>query len=297
MDGSFVIKTGVKTGFKCLRDLLTKKAEEKLKQSKNAKAQPQTTATFNILSSSSSSSVSSFSTPSITTISSPPQATVSPPPQTTVSPLSDEEFNLDTFDLENGKDFFLNFFYNNKNELEASVKCKCGRLITLTLKSGNIQLSNFHKHLRMTSCNHIKTMKKTYEEQRKLELQRSTSASSLPADATSTTITHTQQSKLQVPGLASSCASSTISSRSSNISTPVPEKKVENVINHIHNHYRIKEKEFVLSHRLLFFLKKKFLLSVFVFTLVEQLLIYLYISFSRRTYVHCSSICIRNDII
>ncbi|CAF1321693.1 unnamed protein product [Rotaria magnacalcarata] len=53
MDGSFVIKTGVKTGFKCLRDLLTKKAEEKLKQSKNTKAQPQTTATFNILSSSS----------------------------------------------------------------------------------------------------------------------------------------------------------------------------------------------------------------------------------------------------
>ncbi|CAF4651531.1 unnamed protein product, partial [Didymodactylos carnosus] len=134
------------------------------------------------------------------------------------------EFMLDSFDLKEGKDFFLNVNYNQNNSLEASVKCNCTRSITLTLKAGKIQLSNFQKHLRTTNCNHIKSLKKIDEEQKKQSLQQftSTSSSSTIVPLTSTTPAQ-QQPILQVPAFVSTDAgaSSVMTASSSSMQSPV----------------------------------------------------------------------------
>jgi hypothetical protein len=61
-DGSLVVKPGIKTGLKCLHELLTKKTEEKLKQPRNTKTQLPTAPSINILA-----SPPSFLTSSMTT--------------------------------------------------------------------------------------------------------------------------------------------------------------------------------------------------------------------------------------
>lgn len=43
---------------------------------------------------------------------------------------------LDSFDLQEGKDFILNILYDQKNDLQASVKCNCSQIIKLSIKHG-----------------------------------------------------------------------------------------------------------------------------------------------------------------
>jgi hypothetical protein len=99
----------------------------------------------------------------------------------------------DSFDLTEGTDFILNALYNQNNDLQASVKCNCGRLITLTMKNGKIQLSNFQKHLRSTNCSHIKAIKKMNGAQIKNNLQQSTDTLSLSTSMTLKPSAPTQQ--------------------------------------------------------------------------------------------------------
>ena len=208
-----------------------------LKQSKNIKPQAATTTTpFSILSS------SSFSIPPVTTTTPPSLTTTTAAPQMTPSSLQQvpstsiiehkryflnllkqwclnhkDHFKFHTFDLKDGKDFFLNVAYNEKNELEANVRCNCSRLITLTIKKGNKHQSNNQKHLRMTNCTHMKSLKKINEAQKKIELQQATTTSSSSTAATLTPSAPIQhQSMLQVPVAVSANASSTVSGRSSN---------------------------------------------------------------------------------
>ncbi|CAF4688406.1 unnamed protein product, partial [Rotaria sp. Silwood2] len=247
-DGSFFVKPGVKIGFKCLHDLLTKKVEEKLKQSKNIKTQATTTAPFNILSSSFSMLPVTTNTSASSTTNTPPSLTTNTPAtQMTPSSFQDvpsisiiehkryflnllkqwclnhkDHFKLDTFDLKDGKDFSLNVAYNEKHELEANVRCNCSRLIALTIKKGNVQLSNFQKHLRTTNCTHMKSLKKINAAQKKIELQQTTTASSSSTAATLTSAAPIQQqSILQVPVVVSAGASSIISGRSTNNPTTI----------------------------------------------------------------------------
>ncbi|CAF2902885.1 unnamed protein product [Rotaria sp. Silwood2] len=213
-DGSFFVKPGVKIGFKCLHDLLTKEVEEKLKKSKNTKVQVSTTAPFNILS-------SSFLTPPLTTIST---ETIPAASQNTHSSLKEPSSTSINEHKKMEKIFFLNVAFNERNALKASVKCNCGRIITLTVKNGNIQLSNFQKHLRMTNCSHMNFLKRNFTTQKKTNLQQSSSSSSSSIDASLTPSKPTQQqSVLQVPVFVSTDASSIVSARSSNIDTTVPQ--------------------------------------------------------------------------
>jgi hypothetical protein len=114
----------------------------------------------------------------------------------------------DSFDLKEGKDFILNVLYYQNNNLQVSVKCNCGRLITLTMKDGKIQLSNFQKHLRATNCSHIKAIKKMNGEQIKNNLQQSTDNLSLSTSMTlkPSAPTQQQQSALQVTASGASLA-------------------------------------------------------------------------------------------
>ncbi|CAF1510688.1 unnamed protein product [Rotaria sordida] len=180
-NGSFVVKPGFKTSFKCLRDLLSRKTEEKLKQSRNTKILSTTAAPVNIISS------SLFSTPPMTTA---PQTRTSSDPDIALKSIAEhrryffnllkiwcsnhkDDFMSDSFDLKEGEDFILNVLYDQNNNLKISVKCNCNTSIGLTVKDEKIQLSNFQKHLRSTNCSHIRAIKKMNEEQKKINLQQS----------------------------------------------------------------------------------------------------------------------------
>ena len=196
-DGSFVVKPGVKNGFKCLRDILTKKTEEKLKQTRSSKAQSAPSHSTDR-----SSSPALFSTPpppvpnssaAPTTPSntSAPQLIAAPPAQgVAMASVMDhrkyflnlleqwcsdhqDEFMLGAFQLKEGSDFILSVSYDQNGILQANVKCNCNRRIVLSTKDTKIQLSNYQKHLRTSSCNHMKEMRKRFQEQQKLDCQQS----------------------------------------------------------------------------------------------------------------------------
>ncbi|UJR18385.1 hypothetical protein I4U23_005289 [Adineta vaga] len=187
-DSSCFIKPGVRTGFKCLNELLSKETDHKLKQSRNIRTELPTFSSVNILISPSSILTSSITTtistqqPTmpqgleqtlITSASQQPtaasasqQSATTPIPQETTSTPSSyvpssisisehrkyllnllkhwcsnhkNEFNLETFDLKDGKDFMLYVKRGANDVIEASIKCNCGRLIILTKKDENFQ--------------------------------------------------------------------------------------------------------------------------------------------------------------
>jgi len=245
LDGTLVVKPGIKTGFKCLRDLLTKKTEEKLKHTRNTKTQSTIAVQFNILT-----SPSSVSTPPATTATSQTTAISQTKTTSTLQAITTStsshnlssisitehrkyvldslkqwclnhknEFMIDTFDLKEGKDFILNVIYNENNGFEANIKCNCSRVIILSIKNGKIQLSNFQKYLRMTSCSYIKAMKEKNEEQKKLKLQQTTSISSSSTAVTLTLTAQPQQSISQGPVLSSTGVLSVVVSPTSDTVT------------------------------------------------------------------------------
>ncbi|CAF1401877.1 unnamed protein product [Adineta ricciae] len=187
-DGSFIVKPGVKNSFTCLRNLLSKKIDEKLKPTRTSKS-PSTTAI-----STDSVTLASPSSISLTTTSL--LQTINPPsPAVPVISIAEhrsyflnllklwcsnhkDEFMSDSFDLKEGEDFILNVLNDQNNNLIVSVKCNCGRSISLNMKDGKIQLSNYQKHLRSTNCSHVKTMKKMNSEQNRINIQQSANVSS-----------------------------------------------------------------------------------------------------------------------
>ena len=193
-DGSYVVKPGVQSGFKCLRDMLTRKTEREIQTDANSKPQAVITSSINTPLASAFVSVSSMTN-------------VSPLSQTatTVLPSSDgstsitdhrryllnllkqccsihkEDFSMDTLDLREGRDFNLNLSFDQNGDVESSVKCKCNCVIKLTSKNGKIQLCNFQKHLRMTNCSHVKSLQTIDVEQRRQDSNQTTTDSS-PTD-------------------------------------------------------------------------------------------------------------------
>jgi hypothetical protein len=161
-NGSFVVKPGIRTGFKCLRDILTKKTEEKLKQARAMK--PHVTPG----NSTNSSAESLVSTPPVAIIALELSlASVSFAPNLTSTSIIEHEryfinrlkrwcsdyaddFSIDGFNLQEGKNFFLNVSVHVNGDVEATVRCKCESRIHLPIKERKIQLSNFRKHLRAT---------------------------------------------------------------------------------------------------------------------------------------------------
>ena len=191
-NGLYVVKHGVQSGFKCLRDMLTRKSEEKFKQLRNSKPQAAMTSSINTPPASGFVSVSSLTNVSPL---SQTTTTVLPSSEQTMS-ITDhrryslnllkqwcsthtEEFSLQTLDLREGRDFNLNVSFGQNGDVESSVKCKCNCVIRLTSKNGKIQLCNFQKHLRMTNCSHVKSLQTIDLEQRSRNSNQVTTNSSL----------------------------------------------------------------------------------------------------------------------
>lgn len=81
-----------------------------------------------------------------------------------------ENFNFTNFQLEEDVDFTLNI-ESNRNSIEnASIKCKCGRLISLAMNQDKIQISNYYKHLQSTACTLMKELRNA-ERRKELEEQ------------------------------------------------------------------------------------------------------------------------------
>ncbi|CAF2821585.1 unnamed protein product [Rotaria sp. Silwood2] len=58
-----------------------------------------------------------------------------------------ENLNLENFHLEEGIDFMLNIDFDRNSVVQATIKCKCGKVISLCKNDQEIQVSNFYKHL------------------------------------------------------------------------------------------------------------------------------------------------------
>jgi hypothetical protein len=190
-EGSFVVKPGIRTSFKCLRDILTKKIEQKLKQTRAMK--PHVT-TGNATDSSPSSLVSTLPVAIIAPKLS--LASISFAPNLTSTSIIEhkryfidrskrwcsdyeDDFSIDGFNLQEREDFFLNVSVHVNGDVEATVRCKCESGINLPIKQRKIQLSNFQKYLRATHRTHMRAMQKKNEEQRDKQTQESTNVPSL----------------------------------------------------------------------------------------------------------------------
>ena len=143
-----LIKPGVISGFRSLKDVLQKRLNCQLKKSKKNQV-PYELSDINL------SSPNLLSDPAPTV----PQAT---PVHKKLS-LSDHEehvlrlikkwcfenkehFDIDNFDLVKDVDFKLNIYLDQNNDVTCSIKCKCGKLISLRKNDSKIQVSNYYKH-------------------------------------------------------------------------------------------------------------------------------------------------------
>ncbi|CAF2116358.1 unnamed protein product [Rotaria magnacalcarata] len=160
----FLLKPGVISGFRSLKEALKRKVDEQLTKSKGRKQQHQQQ-----LFSTSSSSIYSL-------VPAAPAPTQAP---STSNPLSlaehrthvlklitkwcsdnKENFDLENFELEENVDFILNIDFDEHTNVKASIKCKCNKVILLGKNDNKIQVSNYYKHLQSNGCDHMKNIKK-----------------------------------------------------------------------------------------------------------------------------------------
>jgi hypothetical protein len=69
---------------------------------------------------------------------------------------SKENLNLDNFNLEENVDFTLNIDLDKNYDVTASIKCQCGKLISLAKNDSKIQISNYYRHLQSKGCDHMR---------------------------------------------------------------------------------------------------------------------------------------------
>ncbi|CAF1469017.1 unnamed protein product [Rotaria sordida] len=102
-----------------------------------------------------------------------------------------ENLNLENFELEEDIDFSLNVDFDSNSIVQATIKCKCGKLITLGRNDQKIQVSNYYKHLQSIGCSHMKEIKKS--EKQKLvqqQLQSTVPVSQIPTSQLSISSVH-----------------------------------------------------------------------------------------------------------
>ena len=158
---SFIIKPGVISGFRTLREALIKKADKHIAQSKSQRKQRQ--------------NLSSANPPVVLLEDVNNQSKA----QTSTNDLSldkhkehvkklitkwcienKEQFNLEEFCLEDNVDYTINLEFDENLDVKGSIKCKCTKLISLARNGTKLQVSNFYKHLLCTSCEHMKSLKR-----------------------------------------------------------------------------------------------------------------------------------------
>ena len=162
----FLIKPGVISEFRWLKDALKRKFNEQTTKSKARKQQYQR---------------EFFSTNSLSMYSLVPSAPaiIQAPSVSNTCGLSlaehkadvlklirkwcldnKENFDIEHFDLEENVDFILNIDFDENIDVRASIRHKCNKLMSLDKNDNKIQVSNYYKHLKSNGCDHMKNVKK-----------------------------------------------------------------------------------------------------------------------------------------
>ena len=239
-----LIKPGVVSGFRTLKNALQKRLNEQLTKSKRKQSQ------LHELFNSNSSSLSSSTTitlPAAQPATAPSSSEVPPPPQAlqtkTVSkelPVSEhkeyvlrligkwcsenkENLNLEFFNLEENVDFTLNIDLDMDNNVTATIKCKCKKLISLGKNDTKVQVSNYYKHLQSKGCDHMNNIRKAARDSKssqQQQQQQQTTTLDTPAPVTPTSLAPTclsqqQTSSSQLPGFSLAATQTTSHSGSS----------------------------------------------------------------------------------
>ncbi|CAF1387631.1 unnamed protein product [Adineta ricciae] len=153
-NGKRMLKPGVLAGFHSLRNALKIKVKEKPTRCKKTKSQPQQL------------SVPDFSfTSSFITAQQLPAPTTAQQASAATKSFSSNEHKEHVCKLIQKRcsenfDFTVCISLDENANAKASIKCKCGRLISLAKNDDKIQISNYYKYLQANGCNHMKTFKK-----------------------------------------------------------------------------------------------------------------------------------------
>ena len=159
----FMIKPGVVSGFRSLKEALSKRLIE---ESKRPKKKQQLQATNNIHSS------SLFSLTPTTQTEAPDLSSLTDQKAYLLRLIkkwcsdNKENFGLQTFELSDDVDFTINIDYDEASNFKASMKCKCGKIISLCAYDNKVQLSNYYKHLHSLGCDLMKEIRKAEKERR-----------------------------------------------------------------------------------------------------------------------------------
>ncbi|CAF1459102.1 unnamed protein product [Adineta ricciae] len=151
---NYLIKPGVESGFSSLQKALKEKLNQQINSSTKKKQQRNgdVSSISSLTLSSQEAKTSSFSLPEH---------------KSHVLQLikkwcndNKENFNLENFQLEEDIDFTLNIQFDENSTVQATIKCKCGKLISLCRNGSKIQVSNYYKHLHSFGCSRMKEIKR-----------------------------------------------------------------------------------------------------------------------------------------
>ncbi|CAF2064635.1 unnamed protein product [Rotaria magnacalcarata] len=203
-----LIKPGVISGFRSLKDALKKRVNEALTRTKKK--------SFNF----NPSSISSLPT-TIATRPLPNRLSLSEHKEYVLKFINKwclenkENFELENFDLEENVDFIVNIELDENSDVRASIKCKCNKLILLGKNDNKIQVSNYYKHLQSIACDHMQQIKNAARNLKSIQQQQSSIAGILTAAAQS------QTSLIQFSAVSPIATQETFDSNTSTLSNQV----------------------------------------------------------------------------
>lgn len=183
----FLIKPGVLSGFRSLREALKNKL---VHQEKNPKRKQQPSTSINT-------NGGMIPPQKLPTVSTTTKAAAVPMSfgehRSYVSNLinkwcedNKENFDLSTFRLEEGVDFTLSVELEGNSVGNASIKCKCRKIVSLGKNDDKIQVSNYYKHLQSAGCGLMKELKNA---EKQMELEEQQEENILPKTASSISFT------------------------------------------------------------------------------------------------------------
>ncbi|CAF1068711.1 unnamed protein product [Didymodactylos carnosus] len=231
--GGYVVKGGIQTSFRCFKEFLLKKTEEKMKQLKYKRKDTTTMTSPNTLTQTQLTTTTILS--QATTVSSPSSMTSEQHKQQLIELTKEwcndsrDSFELKKLMLVEGNDYFLNVL-DTGNVLEANVVCKCGIKTVLCKNVDKFTMSNYYRHLRNTKCSLLKNLKKKEEEEDLQQQQAATRAAGMSHQQPVIQIITTTPVAVQSPSSISTPSASSVTTRakrSNDSQTNTPAKRTK----------------------------------------------------------------------
>ena len=225
-DNSFVIKPGIESSIKYLKELLLAKNNGSLKQLKTKmKSSARITDFTHSTQSPSSSSITFTTTTPILNTTQPIKMSIDEHKKYVLEKITEwcnnnkENLLLQDFDLKENEHFILKITHGN-TDLEGLIRCKCGVTTTLPTKDGRFVLSNFYKHIQTVKCSMMKII-------RRKDQQNGSNEQSIAASTTPPTTPTNQSAALLNTLLVSSLTTSKNSDETITVTTTMTPKTMK----------------------------------------------------------------------